>query len=114
MRSDTVEVQELESLTRHYADLVRAFRLDTFRERLERGTAAAVLRNRCGFGGDRWTVWFRDGGALRLSLYYPVRIDITEVVAVRWLHDVWQVDVRAISGETLRLLAYRVSFHPAR
>ena len=114
MRSDTLEVQELESLTRHYADLVRAFRFEWFRERLERRGALAVLRNRCGLCAYRWKIWLRDGGGLRLALYHPVRADVTELLGVRWNRDLWEVDVRAISGETLRLNAYRVSFHPAR
>ena len=114
MRSDTVEEHELESLTRHYAGLIQAFRLDTLRERLERGRPAAVLRNRCGLAGDRWKVWLRDGGGLRVWLYQPVRADVSALLAVRWVRDMWQVDVRAISGETIRLRAYRVDFRPGR
>lgn len=114
MSTNTVEVAELESMTRDYADLIRSFRFESFRERLGRGRSAAVLRNRCGFAGDRWTVWLREGDAVRLHLYHPVHADITHVVAMEWERDAWHVDVRAISGQILRLLAYRVSFHPAR
>ena len=114
MPPETIEARELESLTREFADLVRAFHLGHFRERLARGHPAPVLRNRCGFAGDRWTVRLRDGSALRLWLYQPVRVDITEVCSLRWERDVWRADVRAIGGEVVSLLAYRVALHPAR
>lgn len=114
MPPETIEARELESLTREYADLVRAFRLDHFRARLARGHPAAVLRNRCGFAGDRWTIWFRDGSALRLWLYERVRVDVTEMLSLRWVHDVWRAEVRAIGGDVVSLLAHRVELHPAR
>ncbi len=115
MASDTIDDRELVLLSWRYRDLIQRFRLDRFRERLAEGRTGGVLRNRCGFTDDRWTIWFRDGSALRLKLYYQVRADITNVLSMRWVErDGWRVRVRSISGETLELHAYRAVFHPAK
>ena len=115
MATDIVGDRELARLSWRYRDLIQRFRLDWFRERLAGGQAAGVLRNQCGFTDDRWTIWFRDGSALRLKLYYQVRADITNVLSMRWVErDGWRVRVRSISGETLELHAYRAVFHPSK
>jgi hypothetical protein len=115
MPSDTIGIHELESLTRHYSGLVHRCRLEAFGDRLARGRSGEVLRNRCGFTADRWTIWLRDGSALRLRLYHPCRLDVTAVLSLRWVgDDGWHVGVRGIDGDCRVLRAYRATYHPAR
>jgi len=103
------EADELEALARHYPGLIHQLRVEDLDRRARKTDGLAIADSRPGLCGDRLTLWLDTGDVLRLRLFWPIRSRAPAALrSIVWNDRVgWVVDLRASSGDSERIYAWR-------
>lgn len=90
--------------------MVNELRLERLGRQLRSGAPLAIRDSRCGFCGDRLTLWLDNGAVLRVKLFWPQRTPLAALASLQWNDSVgWVIGARTSSGTDVKCYGWRAS-----